>query len=249
MRHILLFLLLSVTAAASTLSAAENEKNILRFSASSTWPMPYGQIKDGVLVDGFMLDIANAISKEMGLEPQIIVLPRNRTEQGALSGAYDIRCHLTKKWVPDPDLFIWSEPLFVFSTIVIGHKGTPRVKKLSDLNGKTLGTVLGYSYPALNEAIDQGKIIRDDTENQTAAYQKVGVGNNLYAVTDELSFEYYLKTSGKRLQFAKWQLELSSDVSHCAILKKSKVDPMQINKAIQRLKRDGTIDKILARYR
>jgi len=246
MNCLLLFLAITVTLSTSSVSAAE--KKLLRFSASSSWSMPYGEIKEGALVNGIMLDFAKAISKEMDLEPQIIVLPRNRTEQGALTGAYDIRCHLTKKWVPDPDLFIWSGPLFMFSTIIIGHKNTPPIKKLSDLNGKVIGTVLGYSYPDLKDAIDQGQIFRDDTDNQTAAHHKVAAGNNLYAVTEKHAFNYYLKTSGKQRQFAKWEFELSRDNSYCAILKKSKVDPQQINKAIQNLQRNGTFKKILDRY-
>lgn len=236
-----------LTLTPAAFSAAKTD--LLRFSVSSTWTMPYGQIQNGVLVDGILLDVINAISKEMNLKPQIIVLPRNRTELAARNREYDIRCHLSKKWVPNPERFIWSEPLFKFSTIIIGNLQSLPIKSVSDLNGKTVGMVLGYTYPDLNEAIVQGKILRDDAENQTTIYQKLSVGHYPYAVTDNLSFEYHLKTPGQQSKLAKWKFEISSDESRCAILKNSRMDSLRISKAIQRLNEKGTFTKILERYR
>lgn len=244
MKHLLLSLAILF---AATSAFSQSEK--LRFNVSPTWPMPYAEFKDGEFVGGFMFEFSNEIAKALKLTPEFIVLPRNRTEAAALEGDYDLRCHLTKEWAKNPDLFIWTEPLFEFPTIIIGNKSTPPLQKLSDLQGKEIGTVLGYQYPGLKELFKTNQLRREDTETQTATFQKVAAGRIAYAITDKIAFDYYLKTSGKRLRFAKWQLAVSSDESRCAILKKTKLDPEKIKKAIDRLRKDGTFDRIMSQYR
>src|SRR5437773_422084 len=88
--------------------SAYSQSEKLRFNVSPTWPMPYGEFKDGTLVGGLMFEFSNEIAKALNLTPEFIILPRNRTEPGALEGAYDVRCHLAKEWAKSPELFIWS---------------------------------------------------------------------------------------------------------------------------------------------
>lgn len=234
-------------AVSDKLMAASSQ--VLRFSVSTSWGMPFGQFENEEITGGLIYDLALAISDKNKLRPQFVLLPCNRIDSGAQNKEFDIRCYVTPEWVMDKNSYLWSDPLFEISDIVVGHINVPPMKKLTDLNGKKIGTVLGYIYPALEKGIKSGSIEREDAENQKSVLQKLAHARTNYAISNSLSYVYFLKTSENRAQLAKWQKKISSTSFHCAILKNSHLKTRELITSIRALKKNGSIERILSKYR
>lgn len=222
---------------------------VLRFSVSTSWGMPFGQFENEEITGGLIYDLALAISDKNKLRAQFVLLPRNRIDAGAQNNEFDIRCYVAPEWVTDKNSYLWSDPLFEISDIVVGHINIPPIKKLADLNGKKIGTVLGYIYPALEKGIKSGSIEREDAENQKAVLQKLAHARTNYAISNSLSYVYFFKTSENRVQLAKWKKKISSTNFHCAVLKKSHLKTRELITSIRELKKNGSIERILSKYR
>ena len=61
----------------------------LRYSAVSSWNMPYGRFDGEQLVEGIMYDLAMAIEKQVQIPVTFVVLPRKRVDGAALSDEDD----------------------------------------------------------------------------------------------------------------------------------------------------------------
>lgn len=222
---------------------------VLRFSISTSWGMPFGQFENEEITGGLIYELAHAIGDKSKLRPQFVLLPRNRIDPGALNNEFDIRCYVAPEWVKNKNSYLWSVPLFEISDVVVGHKNAPQIKKLTDLNGKKIGTVLGYIYPALEKDIKNGNIEREDAENQKTVLHKLVRTRTSYAISNSLSYAYFLKTSENRGELAKWQKQISVTDFHCAILKNSHLNTRDLILSIRELKKNGSIERILSKYR
>lgn len=106
----------------------------------------YNAIKSGP--EGYAVDIVREAFKTQNIDVEFVVLPFSRcldaVKTGAMVGCFDETMTQTNK-----DLYYWHPtPLFDEELSIFGLEETPvKPLELKDLEGKSVGYTIGYTYP------------------------------------------------------------------------------------------------------
>ncbi|MBC7917086.1 MAG: transporter substrate-binding domain-containing protein [Rhodoferax sp.] len=221
----------------------------LRFSASSSWNMPYAKFEGDKLIGGIMFDLARSLEKQMATPVVFVVLPRKRLDAASIGGDIDLRCYLTPLWTQIPEQFTWSGRLFDITDVIFGAAAAQQPKDISDIpHGSKISTVLGYSYPALEANFANQQLRREDTIDQEKVMLKLSVGRTPYGTSDVLALDWY-KRNTPRHRLSNWTLTFSRKDFQCGIPKAGNIAPARILSALEAIKKSGRIDEILRNYR
>ena len=170
-----------------SVSAAEAP---LRFVVSDSWAMPMVQMERGRPTQGILHDIMLSLATQVGVPAQFHVLPRARVQNAMEHGEVDVRCYVSKSWLPNlSGNYIWSAPLLVQRDLLIGRRDSPDTVNPADLPQQSIGTVLGYSYPTLQPLFDADRLHRDDARNQEQVLDKLLAGRYRYAVSSQWTLD------------------------------------------------------------
>jgi len=106
--------------------------------------------------DGILTEVFRAAAKAAGYDCR--VEPRADREglmlvrQGRADAAPKAR-----EWVSGPERYLWTDPVFLSSDVVISRKDAPVAYRApGDLKGRTVGLVQGFKYPKLADLADSG---------------------------------------------------------------------------------------------
>jgi polar amino acid transport system substrate-binding protein len=246
------FLILGVTLLASTLTFA---KEPVRFLVSEAWSMPFGEIvstNNGVvnfLKRGIMLDWQNAIAAELNRTPVMVISSRKRMELYIENGQVDIRCFTAPDWVSDKTLYFWPHPFYKIQDVLAGSSNLPLIKSLTELNGKSIGTVLGYHYRTLQPLFDAGIAFRDDAPSEMLALKKQLFGRTNYLVIRHINLEYQQQINPETRTLRVSPLAVEDQSIYCAIPKNGHITLAEYEAAQAKLLQAGVLEKILAQYR
>lgn len=198
------------------------------------------------LTSGILKDLGRALYKEMGIEYSEVLLPKKRIPQSLLSGAVDIVCHTNEVWLQDTSReVLWSHDLYK-STNRIVYTGSKPLHKIQDLYGHRVGSALNFVYRDLDPHFKKMDIIREDGPNNESNLQKLLKGRIDYIVLSNMEYNYYKKLH-PTLNAANF--EMDSLMTKCALSKKSEhISLVRLNKAIDSIKKNGILDKILKSY-
>lgn len=220
----------------------------LRVAASGAWSMPFGQVREGQLVDGINHDIAVAIAEKLGRTVRYVVLPRPRLDAAGQAGEYDLRCHVDPEWTRQREAYAWSPPLFDLSDVLIGHTNAKPVASLDELPaGEVIGSVTGYVYPALEARFADGRLRRDDTIAVDRSLRKLTLARSGYAVVNARDLSWYMRQTPQHA-IATWRLPISRWSYHCAVPVNAQVPAAEVFAALQQLRASGRIERILAAH-
>jgi polar amino acid transport system substrate-binding protein len=226
------------------------ERAALRFSISSAWSMPFSQPDhQGSTGNGIVFELATAIAQSLQRRPAFVILPRNRIDEAVHSGAIDVRCYTSPAWVKAPERYLWSSLLLEIPDVVFGHADSPppaSVERIPD--GSTIGTVLGYTYPALEPAFSSRRLVRQDANDQERVFLKVANRRNDYAVSNSFTLDWLLRTHGRE-HIAPWRIKLTTHEFRCGVVKSPPAEAENILAAIEHLKSSGQIQRIADAYR
>ncbi|MEJ6003006.1 substrate-binding periplasmic protein [Paucibacter soli] len=230
--------------------AAAAEPKALRIAVIPAWGAPYAIFKDGALVAGIDFDLAQAIGEALHLPVQHVLLPRPRVDAAAAAGEIDLRCHLSPEFTRTPEQYLWSGPLLELENVLVGHQTAEPLSSLEQLpRGQTLGTVLGFVYPGVDERVADGRLRREDTIAVERSLQKLSLNRVPYAIAEQREVSWYQRANpGHNIAF--WRLPLFKAEFRCAVPKGGRVDGSaeHMLAAIERLRSSGQIERILARY-
>ncbi len=209
--------------------------------------MPMISIENGQATGGILYDLQHRLAEKVGRHAELLVLPRLRIDQMLGRGAIDVRCYVTPAWLTEPHhQYIWSVPFMIQHDYLVSR--TQQTVEPNQLHGELIGTVLGFSYPKLDPLFASGQLKRDDARTQELVLNKLEVGRNRYAVSNELTLSWF-----NRQQPAERKLhalsELSSDLVACLVRDEPDVPTMALLRALVQMKQAGEFDAILARYR
>jgi polar amino acid transport system substrate-binding protein len=220
------------------------------YGVNTDYAMPLVELKrtqqdPAELECGILKDLGEAIFKELGLKPLWFLLPKRRVAPSLISGDVSIICHLNEVWQPAiyKDVY-WSKELYQ-STNLIVFVGKKPIKKIKDLYGERIGVVLNFIYQSLDAYFKSGDIIRENGPNNESNVQKLLHGRLQFAVMSNLEFEFFKKTYPN---LESVDLGMDTVMTKCALSRKSKITIEQLNKAIDTIKRNGTLEKILKTY-
>lgn len=120
--------------------------------------------------------------------------------------------------------------------------------QLSRMQGETIGTVLGFTYPGLAPLFASGQLQRDDARTQELALAKLQARRYDYAISNELTLQWFNRQqpAGDKLQPLQ---EVAADLVACIVRDEPDVPTMPLLRALVQMKQAGEFEQILARYR
>jgi len=201
---------------------------------------------------GILVEIFNTAVRQAGHQPVIRICPqvRRNFEWGRL---VDAELGVIPEWREGLEsVSVYTIPIVRTVDIIIAKKGKiTGAKTIKSFYGKSLGTNLGYVYTdGFNEAFKTNKIKRDDTSSEgSSIIKKLVSGRFDAAILDRHEARYWLKKMNLNIADYEEVYEFKT-ISNLRIrLHKNKTHLVKdINKALKKMKDDGTIKNITDKY-
>ena len=207
--------------------------------------MPMARFHKYRLVDGMHRDIGLALARNMGRTPKFMSLPRKRVVRALSDGSADVLCSYVPEWLDGT--FLWTQPFIPIQEVLVTDRRVERPKGIADLAGKPIGTVLGYSHPELVEVLGE-QFVRADGATTDANLRKLAAGRVDYAVTGKSFLDWHLKTGDPKLSVHP-PMVVKSYMGQCAVSPRGRAKLAEVDRAVGLMLKDGTVNRIVARYR
>jgi polar amino acid transport system substrate-binding protein len=204
-------------------------------------------IEDGQATGGIIHDLQQRVAEKVGRRAEMLVGPRLRIQQLLVRGEIDVRCYVNPAWLNESHhQYIWSVPFMVQRDLLVGR--SPQQVQVSRMQGETIGTVLGFSYPELAPWFASGQLQRDDARTQELALAKLKARRYDYAISNELTLQWFNRQqpAGDKLQPLQ---EVAADPVACMVRDEADVPTMPLLRALVQMRQAGEFEQILARYR
>ncbi|TDF77414.1 ABC transporter substrate-binding protein [Pseudomonas sp. H9] len=221
---------------------------LLRVALLDSWAMPLAQFENNYPVEGALPDLMNSLASQLGMRADFHVLPRLRLQSAMERGTIDVRCFVIPTWANDPsNQYTWSPPLFQQRDWLVAHEKPSTPVNLASLPRQTIGTVLGFYYPALQPQFDSGYFDRDDARNQLQVLQKLQARRNLYAVSSQWSLDWFNSQLPPEQRLHPLVM-LEEQALGCMVRNDPAVPTQAILRTLARMKQSGEIERAFARY-
>ena len=238
--HFLLLLSLGGLAALPARAASD-----MTFLVDTGTEMPMARFHGWQLDGGIHFDIGHALAKASGRRATFLTLPRQRMVSALETGRADVICGYIPNWLDGQ--FNWSQPFLPTVEVLLTSAASERPRKLADVSGQMIGTVLGYRHPELERVLGAG-FLRDDGPTTEASLRKLSVGRMRHAVTSEYIYRYRLKQRDPPMAVHE-PLVVKRYMTQCAVSPNGSVTIAEVNAAIAQMVRDGAVAAIVAKYR
>lgn len=216
----------------------------LVFVVDETTELPVAKFRNGELVSGLYLDLGQELAHRLGREPQFRLVPRKRVEQILQEGRADLLCDYLPAWLTGR--FSWSRPFLPNKDLLITRQDRPQVLRLEDLWLQRVGTVIGFAYPQLVQALGKD-FRRDDALTSAGNLRKLAMGRVDHAVVNQRILRY-LERTGEFTTPLHPPLVLNEFTAQCALSPKSTLQLPALDAAIGQMMSDGSLDRILQPY-
>jgi polar amino acid transport system substrate-binding protein len=223
----------------------------LRFALGQSWASPLIELQAGRPVGGLMFELMEAIAQAAGAEARYVALPSKRVDLALAGGEVDLHCLVSPDWLAQPlPAERWGPPMVELEDVVavLVARAASAPADLAAQRGLSVGTVLGYSYPALQAAFDAGRLRREDAVNQTQTLAKLAGGRTDVAVVDRMVMVEFNRSQPPAARLVVAQ-SLSRAVTHCLLAPNTAMPAAQIQAALRRVAEGGELRRLLARYR
>jgi polar amino acid transport system substrate-binding protein len=207
--------------------------------------MPMARFERFRLVDGIHRDIGLALARNMKRTPKFLSLPRKRIVRALENGEADVLCSYVPEWLTGS--FEWSQPFIPIVEVLIADLSVERPREIADLAGKPIGTVLGYSHPEMLTLLGDG-FVRADGPSTEANFRKLAAGRIKYALTGKSFLEWRLRQGDLGLTLHP-PMVVKSYMGQCAVSPKGRARLADVDRAIGKMLRDGSVNAVVARYR
>ena len=237
----LLVALLSFPIMAETLRALISETNTPPFIIDS----------ESSATTGLVIDISKEVANQLGWDLEYLTIPRARTEQWLQSDQADLWCFTSPKWVNEPELMLWSEPLYTTVDLLIRKTSTSPFRQLRDLYRKKVGTSRGFHYPELDALFSTGDASRDDALSLKENLQRLQLDRVDVVISDNFSYSYYINANKDSLEtqaLVADQIGFEAQASYCAISQSNPQKAAAIHQALATIHAHGYIDLWLRQY-
>ena len=239
-----LFFVLAVLFGFSGLSFAEHFR-----AGTSEW-VPYSMILNGE-VEGVSVDILKEIGKRTGDTFEIQILPVKRLRKELLDGQIDLNIADSPEWATSEEgASEFSEPyLFVDEFIYFRNDNFVNVSEAKDLFGKSVATVRGYFYAMFGSAFKKKQVKLEEVTTSPELLKMLNAKRVDAIFLDNLNFRFVTNSMKLRASDYKQGLRLThSPLALRTFKDRAKAAMARFSSAIKDIKKDGTIEKILARY-
>ncbi|MGE4421825.1 MAG: substrate-binding periplasmic protein [Pseudodesulfovibrio sp.] len=227
-------------------------RDLVLFMTNEDWP-PY-QISDpSSKGDGVIVDVLREIAAPLGLTLKVRELPERRGWDMLEHGELDI--YLTaREWTEAPDRYLWTSPLMLNEDVLLFRAdSTLHYVAPASMQGRCVAAMEDFVYPALEPSFREGAIKRIDCGSPYSMLEMLDRGRVDAALVNR-SETLWLFRNHPELHPERFRMDKTPFDSawYRFLLPKGRGWEAYIdlfNKRIKAMKRDGTLDAILDRYR
>jgi ABC-type amino acid transport substrate-binding protein len=220
----------------------------LRFSIADAWSMPLVQIDDHHATGGIIYDIMQSMAAQANMFPEYRVVPIKRVQRTLERGAIDVRCYAAQSWMPNlSGDYTWSLPLLIQRDLLISTPDNTEKIAPEQLKDETIGTVLGYAYPTLQQGFDSRRLTRDDARSEVQVLQKLQVHRYRYAVGNQWSLDWFNRNLPED-QKLRGVAVIDEQPVGCIVRNDTQIPAQRLMRILLRMRMSGEIDRIMARY-
>lgn len=247
-----LFLVMAILAAASMMVAgcggggdkAANDKKVLRVGTEPTFA-PFEFQKEGSKsYDGFDMDLARAIGKQMGCEVEIVSMGFDALIPALNSGNIDMVAAGMSINEERKNAVTFSDPYYTSGLIILVNKDNNDVKSIKDLEGKRIACQIGTTGENKSRTVEGAKVKAFNTQDEAALELKNGGCDAV--IGDAPVIEYYMTKAGKDFAMTVGE-KMEAEPYGIAVKKDSKLAG-ELNKALAELKKNGEYDKLYTKW-
>lgn len=192
--------------------------------------------------------------KPGGLTFRLQFVPRKRlqvkVEEGSIEG---VVIGMMPQWFNDAEQtkYLWTAPFAQDRFVLVTQAaGGVRPENPASLKGATVGLVLGYVYPGVDNWIRQRGMVRDFASSEETSLEKVIRGRTKSAVVAESMVRYYIKSHnlGEKLRINAIPGTSGSTERRFLIPHSQREVYDKLAPAIRRMKDDPTWQELVSRY-
>jgi len=216
----------------------------LVFIAPLNHAMPLARYENGLLQEGILKDIGEEIGRKLARPVRFLAVPGKRVADVLTRGEADAVCYVLPYWI-DGD-FHWTRPFIPNSAVIAARQDAPVVGRIADLADIRVGSVLGYRHPAL-EAVLGERFQRDIAPDMERNLRKLAAGRLRYAITEDIVLSWHLKSNPSAP--LRKDLVFETFEARCALSRQGAVTLAEFEHAVDAILRDGTLTRVLQRYR
>ena len=206
---------------------------------------PYEFIDESGNYKGFNVDIMRAIAIEMGLDIEIIPMQWNEALMALQNGEADVIQGMTKSNIREK-IFLFSNELITNSQVIFVRKDTNFINDIKDFTGVKVAFQKGdINYEIINTIPDIKPVVKD---NQQLGIESLINGEVDAFVGNRLTGLYYLQKE-KKLEEIKIVGDPMYITQYSSVSLKENENIIKIlNEGIERIKSNGTYDKIYKKW-
>jgi polar amino acid transport system substrate-binding protein len=206
--------------------------------------MPFVQFHKDKLAGGILKDMGEAIAHRLGRTPRFVSVPGEAVSAFLAAGKADGICFVRPHWIDGE--FDWSAAFMTEGEMIASRPDAPRIGALSDLRDRPVGTVASHRYPRIENVLGL-RFQRVDSANVDDNLRKLLDGTVQHALMGLSTLQYQAR-SNHAIKLRP-DMAVSSFGAQCAFTRKGRVPFGEVDKAINALLKDGSVEKILERYR
>ena len=253
---VLKVLMVNLLALALVVATPSYARESLRVLVPESSSMPFAKFDrtkgTAVVVAGLEKDWAEALALQMGRTAVFVAIPAKRVVDFAAKGDFDLQCFQSPAWYSKEGKAVYEwlkRPILAVEERLIAAQGVTPVTSLQDLQGKSIGVVLGYRYPLLDPLFENQTAIKELAPNEASLIDKQVRGRADFSVFKSLNLAYLQKTDVAYATLVESPLVVSRTELYCMRPRKSPVNHAELGRAQDALIANGTLTKVLARYR
>lgn len=222
------------------------DEAVLHVLVDGSLEMPQAGFRDGRAVDGLQYLIAVEIAQRLGRTARFRLVPRRRMAQLLAEGQEaDLACNYIPGWLPGP--LHWSRPYLDDADLLVTATRRPAPAQLQDVMGQRIGTVTGFLYPETETALGSN-FVRDDAPNLITNLRKLASGRIDHAIVGRVTFDYLQRHGEVPLELHP-PLVIARLRTACALSPRSALALPQLDASLAAMQADGSLARIVDRYR
>lgn len=218
----------------------------LRVAITQSASPPFVQWRDNQPIAGLDVELARAIAAQLRVGLELQPLPRARIEPALAAGDADLACNITPP--AGARALPASAALFETQDLLLGHESAVPVDAPEQLApGSVVGTVQGQPPATLEAPLGDGRLRRDEAQNDEKLLRKLALNRHPYGVGSQPSVSWY--TSQEPVDgIAPWRAQLGVRPYRCFASPRGRVEAPQLLAAIEQLHAAGRIGQLVAQH-
>jgi cystine transport system substrate-binding protein len=229
--------------ASSNGSTAESKQTLVVGTEGTYPPFSFRDLKSNQLA-GYDIDIATEVAKRLGRQVEFVPTQWKSMLASLDAKRFDFVANQVSVTPEREKQFAFSEPYTVSGAVILVSDDNPKqIQDIAGLKGKTVGTTQGSNYAeaAKKAGADLkfypgiAQVLTDLQQNRIDA----ALNDRLYALTELKQANYKVKSVGE---------PFDKQASAFAFNKDNEQLRNDVNKALDEMKKDGTIANISKKW-